>query len=120
MKAFWASIVLFTLLITAVAVNADYIHRITNNLVVFAEELEAADGRSERLDQLENRWNRSRTWIALSVKQSDLNKIDELIVTLRWAHDTQNEEAFLKYRALLMQTAKEFNRTERLSLQNIF
>ena len=120
MKAFWASVILFALLVTAVSVNAVFVHRFTHKLIHTAHRLEQAEKRDALLRDLENDWNRNRTWLTLSMKQSDLNRVDELLVILRWAHDEQNEDSFLKHRALLVQVATEFNRTERLSLQNIF
>lgn len=119
MKAFWGSLLLFAALLSFVLFNARYVHESTAYLQEATDAMRVPSQRNERLDELETFWKSNRKWAALSMTRDDLDRIDELITSLRWAQDTQNEESFAYYRDLLEAVVEEFNLNERLSFESI-
>ncbi len=120
MKAFWGSLILFSLLIGAIAVNGYYVRARTEELIAITESLLSEDTRSDALEQLDTFWEKNRTYLAISIKLSDLHEAEELSVLLKEALRIGEEQDFYRYRALLSEKAKEFDRTERISLESIF
>jgi len=120
MKAFWGSVLLFTALLSFVLFNARYVHQSTDYLRFAAEQLTEPSQQKSALEELEAFWNAHRPWLATSIRHSELNDVSELIVSLKWAYDTQSTDDFERNRLLLRDAADELERSERLSFESIF
>ncbi len=120
MKAFWGSVVLFCLLIGAITVNGHYVRARTEELTAITDALLPEETRSDALKRLDSFWEENRKYLAISIKRSDLHEAEELSVLLKEALRIGEEQDFYRYRALLSEKAKEFDRTERISPESIF
>ena len=120
MKAFWISILLFALLLGGIFVNARFIHRTSDTLTEYAEELSESSCRAQTLEELEAFWEKRRPLISLTVGFRELDHFGEVIAQLRWAHDLGDETEFLRYRSLLLDAITELSRTEQFSVENLF
>lgn len=120
MKAFWGSLLLFTALLSFVLFNAQFVHQSAIGLRAAAEQLNEPSQQKSALEELESFWNAHRPWLATSIRHSELNDVSELIVSLKWAYDTQSNDDFERNRLLLRDAADELERSERLSFESIF
>ncbi|MBE6546915.1 MAG: DUF4363 family protein [Ruminococcaceae bacterium] len=120
MKAFWASLLLFGILLGGILCNARYLHRTADYLEKTAQALAQADSRDETLGELERFWEKNQTIISLTVGFRELDRFGEIIVQLRWAHDAENESEFERYRLLLADVTEEIIRSEEFSIKNLF
>lgn len=120
MKAFWGSLLLFAALISFVLFNAQYVHQSVAYLRATSEQLTEPSQQKSALEELEAFWESHRPWLATSIRHSELNDVSELIVSLKWAYDTQSTDDFERNRLLLRDAADELERSERLSFESIF
>ena len=120
MKVFWVSCALFLALLAGILWNARYIRTSEAYLRETVEELQAVEGRAERLSELEEFWQKRRDLFGLSVGFRELDHFEELLVELRWAHDGGLEAEFQRCRVLLLDAIEEISRNERISVGNIF
>lgn len=120
MKAFWASVILFGILLFLVGWNASYIHESTDEIRALAFRLDEPSSRKETLSQLDSLWETRQKIIGLSVGYEQLDHLTEVIDCLWWAYSVADEAEFERYRILLTDAIDEIERTEKLSAENLF
>ena len=120
MKAFWISLILFSLLLVGIFWNAHYVRESESYLTELVVSLGDAEEREESMDELEEFWEKNKKLFGLSVGFRDIDRVSEIITSLRWAQDYGLEAEFQKYRTLLLDAIEEITRNEKLSLGNIF
>lgn len=120
MRSFYLSIFLFIILVIGIISNAVYVIDSSEYLKNAAESLTKADGREENLYRLEEFWSKNQELINISVSNMQLDGVGKIIVSLRCAHEADDESEFLKNCALLGDAADELCRAERLSIGTVF
>ena len=120
MKAFWGSIVLFAALLSFLFFNAQYIRKSATFLQETADAMQIPAQRNQKLEEIEAFWKTNRKWAAMSMRHDDLDRIDELLTSLRWAQDAQEEDIFSYYRDQLQSILSEFDLNEQLSFDSVF
>lgn len=121
MKAWIASLILLSVLITLIACNARYVHHVSAHICDTAESLSFEDGQtSAKLDALDQYWKQHRPYMALSISYRDLDHLCEVLLSLRSAYDTQNSSDFELYRRMVSDCAVEIARLEKFSVENLF
>ncbi len=120
MKSFLLSLALLALVITGVCVNRIYISHAADVINGTVSQLDLKDDSKESLEKLERYWEKHQKYIGLSVSYRELDHLGEMLISLRWAYDTENEAEFEKYRALTFDAVEEITRMERFSIENLF
>ena len=120
MKAFWASVILFGVMLILIIGNAAYIHETTDRIRLFDSALDNRSDRAEVLSDLNTFWSARRRIISLSVGYEQLDHLTETIDCLRWADSISDEAEFERYRILLRDAIDEIERTENFSVENLF
>ncbi len=120
MKAFWASVILFGLLLIGIVGNAIYLCNSADQIRALELLLDEPSQRQENLFLLEESWARKQKIIALSVEFESIDRITEAISGLRWAYSTEEKEEFERYRILLLDAIDKMERAEKLSVENLF
>ncbi len=120
MKVFWASIILFSALLSCVIFNACYIQKLEDRVTYFIDSLEKPVSRETHLSELEAYWYSHRDWLSLSVAYREVERLNELITEMRWAHEEQKEEEFQKYRSLFSDAIQEIADSEKISFNSVF
>lgn len=119
MKALPVSLILFSLLIVCLTANAMFIKSFTKSLSCAADELASPNGREEKLTELETYWEKNREIVGLSVSHIQLDKFGDIIINLRQAHRYSDEAEFQRNLTLLRELARNLERTERISFENL-
>lgn len=120
MKALIISLILFSLLIFCTVTNAVFINDSASFIADSAKKLQSCDDCDETISELEDHWKKNRPLIGLSIPHNQLDKISDLIISLRIAYSSGNTVEVKKYAALLSESADTLRRTERISIENIF
>ena len=120
MKAFWISLILFSLLLVGILGNVYYIHQSERTLADLVTRLDTPEEREELLLALESFWEKNRDLFGLSVGFRELDQFEALLTELRWAYEARDEAEFQRSRALLLDSIEEITRNEKISMGNIF
>ena len=120
MKAFWASVILFGVMLFCIAGNAAYIHGCTNEIHTLVSELDDPSGRQVTLARLDELWKKQQRILTLSVGYEKINRLTEMLDCLWWAHSVKDEAEFELYRILLTDAIDEIERADILSGENLF
>ena len=120
MKALWASVILFGLLLILVCWNAIYIHKSAEELRTLTSKLDEPSTRWDTLSRLDELWKSRRAIIGFSLGDKQLDRLSEMIDSLLWAYSVSDEAEFERYRILLTDAIDEIERAENLSVENLF
>ena len=123
MKSFLGSVILFTILILAVTLNAIYILGLSERIGQYAERLERVEKEEDPtalLEELQDLWKQNRKYLAFSIDTATLDDIEKTILSLIVAYESGDSYEFEKYRAYLGEAAREISRFERLDIETIF
>ena len=122
MKVFYFSLIIFTTLISAIAINYHYINSTSDALTEMLNKLESA-GEDEEETQIKNIkefWESNKIKLSISVSFNEINRMDDLINTLEVNYKTENDQDYELTKALLKVAIEEIRRLERFSIENIF
>jgi len=119
MKAFIAGIITLSLLIFAVTGNAFLIMKKTASLL---REVEALPDSSIEADAsaLQEEWEGSRLWIALTVHRENVDDIDDTLSLLILEIKEGNDTGYLASKTQLYCIIERLRSTESFSLSRIF
>ena len=120
MKALWASVLLFGLLLLFIVGNYLYIQNSTDRLYALVRKADTRETRQDALSELKDLWERCRTPVSLSVHLREIDRISEILDALRWYQDADNEKEFQYNLVLLTDAIEKIGRANRFSLENIF
>jgi hypothetical protein len=119
MKTFYASLVLFLLLILAIACNAVYVQHVAGELERQLRELPPCERADEALQDLERYRRRHVGRLGLSVPDERLNRLQELLLDLQIATAARSASAFERARRMAIETVLEIRRAELPSFGNL-
>ena len=119
MKAFWFSVILFAMIILAVALNGIYIIRVSEHLREYSDRLEK-ENPAALLDELQDYWEYNRRFLSFSMDAITIDEVEKIILSLQVSHQSNDRYEFEKYRVYLNEMAEEISRLERLDIENIF
>jgi len=119
MKAFIAGVITLTILICAVTLNAVFISKKTDKLISIIDTL-SNDLQSADSSDLENEWDKSKGWFALTVHRESIESIDDTIALLKTETEAGNETGYLVARTQLGCLMERLRKTESFSLERIF
>ena len=120
MRAFVIALLLFSVLISAIVTNAIYINSVCNDISELAQELSHEPNREPLLSELKELWSKHLPIFNLSIRASELERMNDLVGSLEASCQAQNEEEFQKYCNLISELATEISHYEKLSLRSVF
>ena len=120
MKALWASVILFLVMLGIILGNAAYIHYCSDHLRTLIKQLNASPSKGDALSLMDAFWKRNRGIVELSVGSRGTDSITETLNCLRWAYETDNKAEFLKYTIILENKIEEMERAEFFSVDSLF
>lgn len=119
MKAVIISLILLLAVILAVCINNIYIKGVTQKLKSLAEEISQGDNVNKALYELENLWENSKKFTALSVGLEEIDQTTEHIIRLSVAYKNGDTASCEHYCYLLMNDFDDLGRYEKFSILNI-
>ena len=119
MRSFIATVILFSLLVGSVAVNAIYVNSVCEKMENLANELKASTEKASLIAELRSLWSKNSAYLNLSIRTDEIERMNDLIESLNASHNAQNDAEFQKYCILIAALAQEFSRYEGISFDSI-
>lgn len=122
MKSFIAICIIFAVMLGCVILNCLYIARVSDTLTAMAQALPRADRTEccDAVEQLDGYWQEHRDTVALSVSFVDLNRISDVLSTLKAYAASGATSDFECARGLLLNAISELRRLESFELGSLF
>ena len=120
MKTFYASLIVFVLLLALISVNAVFIHRTAGDLETQLRELPSCEAAEHAVAQLEAYWNKRKAWIGFSVPATKMEEMSNHITELRNAAEQQDCKDFELARSLTLETLWRIRHHEKFTAENLF
>lgn len=121
MRGLIISIVLFSVMLITILINAFFIHSSSKNMSKEIESLNPIPCQSNQIiiDKFSQEWERKGIWIGLSVSNEDMQKLTNAIDELKIANANEDTTQFQIYLSLLLNAIDEIGRLEKFSIKNI-
>lgn len=119
MKVFWTSLIIFSLMLGAIALNALFLHTTVNSMRRLLSEIDDPTD-AAILEQTEELWKKNRTLLSLTVGIREVRMIDEGLIELRWASVAGDKAELCLQRDLLLSATEELIREESIRFSSIF
>ena len=119
MKTFYASLIVFFLLLALIVCNGFYVRKATAALEALLSELSRSPVEEAALSNVEGTWQKSKRVLALSVAFEEIRALDEQLLTLRAAASTGSAADFERARLLAIETLVRIRESEGLSIDNL-
>lgn len=119
MKTFYASLIVFFLLIALIVCNGVYVKRTTAALEALLSEISQMPSSAESLQAIEEKWQSSKKILSLSVAFEELRELDAQLLSMRAAVSTGAAADFERARLLAMEALIRMREPEELSMDNL-
>ena len=120
MKAFYATTVIFLLLIGVIWGNNLFINRVTRELEQEIDALPRCADAADAVRVLDQRWEHSRHVIGVSVSSDILLRMCDHIAEMKAAVTAQSDADFERARELARATVISMRDAERITVDNLF
>jgi len=120
MKTFYASLVLFAVLLVAVVLNFNHINDVADELNRQLDALPACEEGQAALDEMYAYWDSHKKCISLSVSYEVMYQMEENITDMKSAVAKQEDAEYEKSRALMRISIRQMRRLEKISIDNLF
>jgi len=120
MRSFIATLLLFFLLVGSVVVNSIYVSSVCEKLENMANALKSSTQREPLISQLKSIWHSNSSYLNLSIRTNEIERMNDLIESLAASHNAKNEAEFQKYCILISALASDFSNYEKFSFHSIF
>lgn len=117
MKTFIISMIIFSILIALVITNSIYIHKITDRMLALSLAISPND--FDGANNLSLFWQKHRLFFSISVHDSQIESITEIIENIKSAAALGNDAEFNKNIILLSELLEELQKIEEISFQGI-
>lgn len=118
MKSLICALVIFTILAGLVITNAFYVNKTMKNISALVIELEN-EINEEKKNAVVALWNDNRKLLSLSIEADELERMNDLIESLRVIDYQNNFPEFQKYCRLVRELALELSDYESISVEGI-
>jgi len=122
MKAFYAALVLFTVMMGGACFNYFYIQGLVQDYVATLEPLNIDEAPNEASDAAQGlclHWEKNKKYVQITATHNEIETITNFIDELRLYADAKNPLEFEKAKGLLVNALEELWLSEDLSLANI-
>ena len=119
MKAFYASLIVFGLLLTLIIGNGFFVRSATAELEEALSALRELPASEEKLVRVEMLWEKHRAWLSLSVSYEELKELEGHLLALRAAQETKAACVFENARLAALETLGRIRSLETFSLRNL-
>ena len=117
MKSFIFSTIIFFILLLLVFTNSLYIHIISNKMINIANIISISD--TDKIEDLSSIWQKHRLLFGISIHDSHIERITELIENIKSAATIGDDAEFHKSLNLLSELLDELKKNEEISFQGI-
>ena len=118
MKAFYASLTAFALLLLLITCNVFYVKRTTAELQALLADAIAPDGAA--LSSVEDKWQQRKKMLALTASYEEIRMLDEHLIAMRAAALTGARADYERARLLAIEVLARICEQEKFSPDNLF
>ena len=119
MKSFVTVLILLFIIIALVIVNSIYVTSVFSQLSDLAEGIINGYG-NDGVENILSLWQKSKALLSFSIEADELERMNDLIESLKLASETENTHDLNKYCRLISELSDELMNYERVSLQSLF
>lgn len=122
MKAFYAVLILFAIMMGSACFNYFYIQELVQDYIETLDPLNVdamPDEPSTAIEKLSRHWEKNKKHVQITVTHNEIETITNLLDELRLYAKAKNSLEFEKAKALLVNALEELWLSEDLSLTNI-
>jgi len=119
MRSFIISLILFIVVILCIILNAAYVTKSCKQLDHLSQEISAGNNRNANIQEISEYWKNNRSMLGLSIRMNEIERMNDLIESLRASYSAQNESEIQKSCALISELALDLSRYERISVKSI-
>ena len=119
MKTFYASLIVFFLLLALIACNGHYVKRTTAELETMLSEHLQMPAETDALQKIEEAWQKRKRVLSLSVSFEEMRALDEQLLAMRAAVTTDSAADFETARLLAIEALVRIREPEELSIDNL-
>ena len=120
MKAFYASLLLFALLLAVIALNAVFVRQTAAALEAQLQEIAETENAEAHMTALWSLWQRRRTLLCLSVPIDTVEKMEDRLTELDAAIKSKDADGIMLAVRLSVSEARRLSFAERFSTENVF
>ena len=120
MKALVASLILFAIVILCVTVNAVYVCKTVSEISKLAQSILKSSDDPAKINALKIHWSKHRDILELSINESRIEKMNDLIESLYAAHSAKNQPEIKKLCNLIIELCDELSQNEKISFSGLF
>lgn len=119
MKTFYASLIVFGVLLALILTNAFFIRHATKEMDDLLNALPTSEDMGSTLESLIAYWEKHKKWISISTSSEVINNVDDHMIELQSAFDQNDAEGFDLAIRLTRNTIARIRREERFSIENL-
>lgn len=122
MKALAVSLILFILIVSATTANGIYSYGTLNKIDELSNEISSSAVKDSQalIQQLESFWLERRSLLGFGIQESKLERMSELIISLKCAHELNSPPDIKRLCSLIHELCEEIIQYEKISFQGIF
>ncbi len=119
MKSFVAVLIILFIIIALVIVNSVYVTSVFSELSELSENIiNGSEG--DGVENIMLLWQKSKAMLSVSIEADELERMNDLIESLRHASEINDTYALNKYCRLISELSNELMSYEQISIQSIF
>lgn len=120
MKSFITALILLSLLICAVTVNAIYVVKVCDEITLRADKLSAEGYSEQEVSSLLSFWKKHEKLLGVGIDFDELERMNDLMQLLPVLKEETSSDEFVRACGLISSLSKEFASYERASLESLF
>ena len=111
---------LFLALLLLIFLNYQYTNRYVQQMIAEADAFSVATTSPQQISDFINTWHRHKRLLSFSVNYRELDRMEELLLMLKFYHGEQNETEVQRTCILIADAARDIVRLEQFNIENIF
>ena len=120
MKSFVAVLIIFAVLLTLVTLNSLYVSKTFSKISDICDGIASGSEQAGEINTVLRIWSKSQRILNFSIEADEIERMNDLMESLRAAHLTDNSYDISKYCRLISELSKELAEYEKISLDSIF
>ena len=120
MKSFVAVLIIFTIVLVLVTLNSLYVSNIFSKISDISARISHGREQTKEINTILEAWSRSQKILSFSIEADEIERMNDLMESLRTAYLTDNSYERSKYCRLIESLSKELMEYEKISLDSIF
>lgn len=120
MKSFITVLIIFAILISLITLNSLYVSKTFTEILNISDSIANKHEEASGINTIITIWEKSKKILSFSIESDEMERMNDLIESLRVAYLSNNTYDLNKYCRLIGGLAKELMEYEKISFSSIF